>query len=229
MNGRLISIVLNSAVSLIAAACLTYLGFFSPVFNRKSERLVPDRWVGTFRIVARIFGPLLCLVAGLKIFDEVRRENAGSEIPAAEWREITSAEGRFRISSPKDFDKEVKVKPNGSESCFRAVLPKIAFLVSYIDLPTSIKKSDSDDILKAKLDELVQAARAERPSTETTRFAGYPAIRFKLRYTRGGYFVEGILLLAKGRRYQLAVDYTSDTSAQDRQRFFNSFQVLDGS
>ena len=46
---------------MITGVFLAYLGYHRPVFRRSSERLVPDRWVGIFRIVARIAGPVLCI------------------------------------------------------------------------------------------------------------------------------------------------------------------------
>ena len=64
-------------------------------------------------------------------------------------------------------------------------------------------------------------------SRETAPFAGRPAVRFKLHHVRGGFFVEGVMLLAKGRLYQLAVQFTSESSLPNRQRFFASFQVLE--
>ena len=149
-----------------------------------------------------------------------------------QWREITSADGRFHVSAPADLIKEVKDIPYGewrvSESNFRASVPKLGFLVGYIDLPAGMLKTEPNEVLNTELDERVQAAGVELLSKEATRFAGYPAVRFKLHYMPGGVFVEGILLLAKQRRYQLAVHYTSESSAQDCEKFFHSFQVLDG-
>ena len=74
-------------------------------------------------------------------------------------------------------------------------------------------KTEPDAILNTELDDRVQATRVELLGKETIRFQDCPAVRFKLHDVPGGYFVEGILLLAKGRRYQLAVQFTSESSA----------------
>ena len=227
MNAKLIGILLESGISVIAGIFVTYLGFLSPIFRRSSERLAPDRWVGAFRVAARIAGPLLCIVAGLRIFYDIRQAGTAEVL---QWREFTSPEGRFRISAPADFVKEVK--PYGvqhvNEYCFQALVAPLGFLVSYLDLPADVLKSDPKQILNKELDSHVQVPGIELLHKDTTRFAGYPAVRFKAHYVRGGYFVEGVLLLAKERRYQLAVQFTSDASAQNREQFFNSFRVLDG-
>lgn len=229
MNGRLIGILLESGIGLIAGVFLAYLGFLSPVFRRSNEQLAPDRWVGTVRIVARIAGPLLCIFAGLRIYLDFRQENVAQVLP---WREYTSTEGRFRISTPADFEKKVKDVPYGerrvSEASFQALAAPLGFLVSYIDLPAEALKSEANEVLNQELAARVRGAGVELLDKETTPFAGHPAVRFKLHYVRGGYFVEGILLLAKERRYQLAVQYTSESSAPNRETFFQSFQALEG-
>ena len=232
MNGRLIGILFESGVSLIAGLFLAYLGFFSPVFRRSSERLAPDRWVGTFRAIARIVGPLLCIIAVVQYYISPNRGiQQSSMVQARHWREMTSAEGRFRISAPDDFTftKKVLDVPYGRESRFNATGPTLGFVVSFVDVPATSLTAAPNEFLNGELDEHVHAASVELLSRETTRFAGYPAVRFKLHYVPGGDFVEGILLFAKGRLYQLAVHFTSESSTENRERFFNSFQVLDGS
>ena len=144
-----------------------------------------------------------------------------AQVPVAQWREFTSADGRFRVSAPDGFAKEdVKDVPYGtgrvSESTFGVSLPKLRFLVSYADLPPRSEKLEPDKTLNAEFDRLVQANGVELLDKKTAQFAGYPAIRFKLHYLRGGIYVDGIFLLAKQRRYQLALQYTSESSAQDR-------------
>ena len=214
---------------MIAGIFLTYLGFLSPIFRRSSERLAPDRWVGTFRIIARIAGPLLCIAVGLKIFADIRQENV---VEALDWHPITSQEGRFRISAPAEFVKKVNDVPYGgqrvNESCFRAVLPKLEFLVSYLDWPASIPKAEPSELLNTELAVYVQVSGLKLLGKEATRVAGYPAIHFRFQNSAEGFFVEGFLLLAKQRRYQLAAKYTNESSAPNREKFFKSFQVLDG-
>ena len=229
MDAKLIGILLESGTCLAAGIFLAYLGFLSPVFRRSSEQLAPDRGVGVFRTAARIVGPLLCLVAGVKSFADIRQARA---IPELHWREIASTEGRFRVSAPEDFAKEVKDAPYGerrvSEFYYRALVAPLGFLVSYLDLPAEIQKTEPDAVLNKELDERVRATRVELLGKETIRFKDCPAVRFKLHDVSKGIFVEGILLLAKGRRYQLAVQYTGESSQPDREQFFNSFQVLEG-
>ena len=219
MNGKLIVILLGPAIGMIAGVFLAYLGFFSPVFRRSSEQLAPDRWVGVFRAITRIIGPVLCIAAGYSIF---------SALEVLPWREFTSLDGRFRISAPGEFVMEVKNEPYGSESFFRVIVPTQAFLVSYVDLPAGLLKAGPNEVLNSELDARLQVAGLRLLSKESTSFAGCPAVRFKLHNVAGGYFVEGIFLLAKGRRYQLAVQFTSETSAPNREQFFNSFRLLDG-
>ena len=147
-------------------------------------------------------------------------------------RSVTSPEGRFRISAPADFVKEVKDVPYGeqrvSESSFRALLPKLGFLASYLDLPAEMAKAEPGEILNAELDGHVHLAGIELLHRELTPFAGFPAVHFKLHDVSKGIFVEGILLLVKERRYQLAFQYTSESSAPNGEQFFNSFEVLEG-
>jgi hypothetical protein len=224
MNEKLVRILFESGISWIAGIYVTYLGFLSPVFRRSSERLAPDRWVGTFRVLARIAGPVLCILAGLRIFIDFRDESASQVL---EWREITSNEGRFRVSSPADFIKTVRDIPYGSESYFKASLPKLGFLVSYVDLPAGLRNSEPEKLLNGELDINLQAAGLELLGRESIRFAGYPAVRFKLRNTSGGFLVTGVLLVAKERRYQLAFQFTSESLSQSGEPFFDSFQVLD--
>jgi hypothetical protein len=89
-------------------------------------------------------------------------------------------------------------------------------------------KAEPGEILNAELDGHVHLAGIELLHRESTRFAGYPAVRFKLYHVRGGYFVEGILLLVQRRRYQLAVQFTGESSGPSREQFFNSFRVVEG-
>jgi hypothetical protein len=230
MNGRLvIGILLDSGIILIAGVFLLYLGFLSPIFRRSSEGLAPDRWVGTFRVIARIVGAVLCIIAGFKIFSDIRQ---ASVFQTLQWREITSREGRFRLRAPVDLVEEVRDVPYGEqrvrESCFRGTVPTLGFSVSYTDLPPAVLKAEADKVLNSELKALAQVTGVILLNKESTRFAGCPAIRFKLHYVRGGYFVEGILLLDKQRRYQLAVQFTNESSAQNCEPFFEKFQVLDG-
>ena len=158
MNGRLIGILLESGIGMIAGIFLAYLGFLSPIFRRSSEQLAPDRWVGVFRIIARIVGPVLCIVAGSGSLSTSVRPTRVRTCIGARSR---STEGRFRISSPADFVKEVKDVPYGdgiSESCFRA-------LVSPAGVPRklssicrqSILKTEPNEVLNTELDAHVQA------------------------------------------------------------------------
>ena len=143
------------------------------------------------------------------------------------WREVVPPEGRFRISTPADFVKRVVEEPYGSESCFRASVPRLGFLVTYIDLPVSVLKADPNEVLNTELEERVKITKVDLLSKKSTRFADCPAVRFKLHDIKKGFYVEGILLLAGDRRYQLAVDYTSESSAKFCDQFFNSFQLVD--
>jgi hypothetical protein len=229
MNERLIGILWDSGIILITGALLTYLGYWSASFGRSSEGIAPDRWVGTFRVIARIVGPILCIAAVIMVTVDLCRIH---EDPVLAWRQITSQDGRFRISSPAALVKEVKDVAYGerrvTESRFDGVVAPMGFHVSYIDLPASIVKRKPDDVLNKELEAHIQATGVNLLSKESIRFAGFPAVRFKLHDVQKGIFVEGILLLAKERRYQLAVRFTSESSAQNREPFFNSFQVLDG-
>ena len=52
-------------------------------------------------------GPVLCLLAGLKVYAEIRQDRV------LHSREVTLAEGRFRVRSPADFVTEVRDVPYG--------------------------------------------------------------------------------------------------------------------
>ena len=228
MNERLTGILVESGIEVIAGLFLAYMGFLSPVFRRSSEQLAPDRWLGTVRVSLRILGPLLCLIAGLRAAAGIHQEGEASIL---QWQEFTPPEGRFRVSIPGKFDMKVRdVFYGGSqvkESCFDVTIPALRFLVSYVDLPTSMLTAEPNEILTKELDSDVRYAGVKLLSKETTHFAGYPAIRFKLHDVSKGIFVEGILLVAKQRRYQLTVNFINETSARDRETFFDSFQVLE--
>jgi hypothetical protein len=226
MNERLTGILVESGIEVIAGLFLAYMGFLSPIFRRSSEQLAPDRWLGTVRVSLRILGPLLCLIAGLRALGGIHQENV---VQVWQWHEFTSPEGRFRVSSPGEFQKIGESpygEPQVKESSFAATLPTLGFLVTYVDLPSSMLKAEPNEILNEELDRHVRGTGVKLLSKEATPIAGYPAIRFKLRNVQGGFFAEGVLLLAKQRRYQLAVRYTSESSSQDHEKFFESFQVL---
>jgi hypothetical protein len=230
MDGRLISILWDSAISIVAGIFLVYLGFVSPLFRASSEQLAPDRWVGSFRIIARIVGPVLCIIAGVRVFADIQREK---KLPDLTWHEVHSVEGRFCVLSPKDLTKQVAdITYDGRlvrECRFEGIVAPLGFLVSYIDLPASSLKKEPTAILSTELDERIRATGVKRVSNDKpTRIQDYPGIRFKVHNVSGGYFAEGLFLLVKERRYQLAVQYTSESSAPVREKFFSSFQVLDG-
>ena len=63
-----------------------------------------------------------------------------------------SATGRFRVSSPEEFKLQVKDRPEGPESCFKAEVPGLGFLVSYIDLPADRLPTDPNEVLNKRLD-----------------------------------------------------------------------------
>jgi len=228
LDERLVTIVLSSGITLAAGLFLIYMGFLSPIFRRSSEALAPDPSVRTFRLIARIMGPLLCGLAGVRMAEDFRRDR---EPQVLQWREITVPEGRFRVMSPEEFTKDRKDVSCGdwrvTEHCCHAVVPRLGCLVSYLDLPEGVAKLDPAELLNRELDSHVHSGGVTLVSKEPTTFNGYPALHFTLHDVRAGFYVEGTLLLAKQRRYELAVQYTADSSAANRQRFFDSFRILD--
>jgi hypothetical protein len=172
-------------------------------------------------------GLLLCGLASLKIADDIRRELAPQ---ALHWQTQEVREGHFRVASPTEFSKDSRDVPYGewrvSEHFCRALLPRIGFLISYLDLPDRLRSTDPLEVLNHELDRHLGVGGVQLIDRRATTFAGRPAVQFKLHDVAGGFYVEGFLLRAGSRRYQLAVQYTDDSMSAARKQFFDSFEFL---
>ena len=104
--------------------------------------------------------------------------------------------------------------------------PPLGFQVSYIDLPTSVLKTDPSEVLNRELSDRVKATGVELLDKKSITFKECPAVRFQLRYVRGGYFVDGILFLCQAAAVPVGRPVHQRLFPARHEQFFNWFQVV---
>ncbi len=235
MNGRLIAILLDSGVSLLAGTWLIYVGYLSPRLGGKGEGEDSDRVLAVFRRIAKFAGPFLCLMAAWQMYRQCLVINRPVTL---NWSEIKSTEGRFSVTfpqeplNPKEYASSSVETRYGdglvTEYRYRTSVVELGLLLTYRDLPDTVLKAIPENVMIDDLRVKVDAAHVQLLGRQPIQVFGHPGIRFKMHDPKRNFTIDGISVLVGRRIYQLACQFTNDEiTRENRERFFGSFKILD--
>ena len=144
------------------------------------------------------------------------------------WKEVSSADGRFKVQMPAEPAqlKATEEPPVGpiTLTTYTVKYKADGFFLGWADLPPK-PPFQTEDLLKGLAK---RYDNAEVKSSKEVSFQDNPGREFELE-TAGGRKIVGRLYVVKNRLYELIVigDGPNPPAAAEAKKFFESFQLLD--
>ena len=165
------------------------------------------------------------------------------ELTQADWEEIRSYEGKFRVISPGALTEmidsiETAVGTLVYHTLYLAPTSEKAenevYMISYVDYPEGSLPADSTELIQALFDETqaaaVESVRGELMFSQEKHLQGHPARYWRVDYLNGRGSIRTKAVVVDHRVYMVQTvtqrQYGMNTSTD---RFIDSFRVFAGS
>jgi TonB family protein len=173
------------------------------------------------KLVIGMLSLLICALSSL-----VRAQSA------SDWKEYSSAEGKFRILMPGEPSKKMRCKGDDSPHSVTYVAKfeddKQTWTVAYFDAPVRPASAEAiKKIFDRTCDYRTRSAYHKIIDEKDQDFSGYPARDIKIRFDYDSERVELTKIVLVGQRvYEISVvTFVNSADAPDVHRYFDSFRA----
>lgn len=181
-----------------------------------------------------------CLESRAQVLRDTFVSTSAEDWRVNPWKEYKSAEGKFQVLTPGDFDKAVDtVRTDLGKLAYHVLVynnqqknaENLFYMITFCDYPQGTIHSDSTALLKdffeASIDQAASSVKGEVVYQSDVSLQGYPGKVWRINYLRDQAVIKTKAFMVRNRFYSIQTVTLKDMAMNAAsERFFDSFLIF---